>query len=109
MLVSYTCTLFCVCDSHLTCTNTASTCLIGANFSFHKEKAKAIPEQGKVVCMSTSVVYIFMCVYVCVCVCVCVCVVTQGSVWKRHNPQQEIDVRERDQFWSQQEVLYCNY
>ena len=37
-------------------------CLLGANFSFHKEKAKAIPEQGEIVSQ-------------CVCVLVCVCIV----------------------------------
>ena len=46
----------------------------GANFSFHKEKAQVIPEQGQV-----------------------------GSVYQRAKPQQEINVTSRDDFWSKQE------
>jgi hypothetical protein len=46
----------------------------GANFSFHKEKARPVPEQGPV-----------------------------GSVYQKANPTADISARSRDQFWAQQE------
>jgi hypothetical protein len=46
----------------------------GANFSFHKEKAKPMPAAGPV-----------------------------GSVYQKANPRADIDARARDQFWSKQE------
>jgi hypothetical protein len=47
----------------------------GANFGFHKEKARPMPEQGPV-----------------------------GSVYQKANPTADINARSRDQFWAAQEV-----
>jgi hypothetical protein len=46
----------------------------GANFGFHKEKARPMPEQGPV-----------------------------GSVYQKANPTADINARSRDQFWAAQE------
>ena len=82
---------------------------VGANFSFHKEKARPTPAAGPVVSLLCSVppgvgswrVMAFSVSFNSVVFCV---VSFQGSVYQRARPQQEISAQSRDEFWSQQEV-----
>ena len=82
---------------------------VGANFSFHKEKARPMPAAGPVVSLLCSVpprvgnrrVMVFSDNFNSV---VYGVVFSQGSVYQRARPQQEISAQSRDEFWSQQEV-----
>ena len=81
----------------------------GANFGFHKEKARPMPEQGPVVRATTPLTphpspltlpptltpssLPFSSAHV-----------MQGSVYKKADPKADISSRARDQFWAKQEV-----
>lgn len=68
----------------------------GANFGYHKEKARPMPEQGPVV---SGVLYVPASPHQ-----PPICVV-QGSVYKKADPKADINSKSRDAFWAKQEVI----
>lgn len=69
----------------------------GANFGYHKEKARPMPEQGPVV---SSVLYVSASPQPPPPLCV-----VQGSVYKKADPKADINSKSRDAFWARQEVI----